>query len=463
MTTSRKSPTPIVRNDLVDEQVNKLFEFVAEISEEFAPESGDVRPTPDFTELVKQNFRKYFEDEVIPAIPSPAGGLVDATELRHEVAKKALLGLKISVLRRGAQDVFGSIPSRYSAEELAQVVAKSLDWDPDAVAQFVLDNEEHATEESWAYTSRLYALSPDFDISGDIESEIRQYLGRYIRVGVAQWYAFTDLQRIASGIRVYGRYMSYTTDVMEIDSIGKLRPVENVDEIAVDISTNSRIVEVDNASVRASKAAVFAATATFGEHTLGYVPNVGSEESRVKGEVHGSSMFLLNILENRIPNHVVTGMNLTVARFKFDNSDANDSNKPTLKAVRFEGNHILDSAQACRFIVVDGRPLANISFRLTLRRSDSGESTLKSSSTFPVKIAIERDHVHVTTGLGDDPLRASEAHELVKRAVQAEIINGHDSSALESLLSRMTERVEATQPSDRPSMLSTALRRTGGP
>lgn len=73
MTTSRKSPTPIVRNDLVDEQVNKLFEFVAEISEEFAPESGDVRPTPDFTELVKQNFRKYFEDEVIPAIPSPAG------------------------------------------------------------------------------------------------------------------------------------------------------------------------------------------------------------------------------------------------------------------------------------------------------------------------------------------------------------------------------------------------------
>ncbi|HEY1841455.1 MAG TPA: hypothetical protein VGG53_14770 [Mycobacterium sp.] len=448
-----------MRDELLDERANKLFNFVAEISEQFAPESEEEPTTPDFSDLLKRDIRRYLEDEIIPAVSLDSDDWIDKTELRHEVSKKALLGLKLSALRRGAQDVMESPPSRYSAEDLAEVVARSLGWDPDAVAQFVLDHVEEPTPDN-SHVSRLYALSPDPGITERIESEISQYMGRYIRVGVAQWYAFTDLKLIDHGIRVYGRYMSYTTDVEQVDSSAKLVPVRSSDEIAVDILPHIRIVEVGNSTIRASRAAVFAATAVFGEHTLDYVPNAGSDASRVRGLVHGSSLFLLNILENRIPNHIVTGINLTVARFKFDNTDVSDSSKPALTAVRFEGTHVLDSVQACRFIVVDGRPLANISFRLSLRRSDSGDQMSKSTSTFPVKIAIERDHVHVTTGLGDDPLRAPEAHALVKRAIQAEIVSGHEPSALEGLISRMAERAQATQPSDRPSMLSTDLRRT---
>lgn len=462
MAPTRKSPNLVMRDDVLNENVNKLFSLVSEISEQFTPESDEVITTPDFSDLLKNDFRKYLEDEIIPAVPLGSNDWIDETELRHEVAKKALLGLKLSALRRGAQDLMENLSSsRYSSEDLAEVVAKSLGWDPDAVAQFVLDHEEEPTTNR-AHSSRVYALSPESDVSVDIESEISQYLGRYIRVGVAQWYAFTDLQHTDSGVRVYGRYMSYTTDVAEVESKVKLLPVQSFTDMAVDISPKNRIVEVNDSTVRAAKAAVFAATAAFGEHTLDYVPNAGSEASRIKGQVHGSSLFLLNILENRITNHLLTGLNLTVARFKFDNSETNDSSKPALTAVRFEGSHLLDSVQACRFIVVDGRPLANISFRLSLRRSDSGDQTSKSTSTFPVKISIERDHVHVTTGLGDDPLRAPEAHALVKRAVQAEIVDGHDPSDLEELVFRMAKRAEATQPSDRPSMLSTDLRRANG-
>lgn len=458
MVTTRKSPHSVIRDDVLDENVNNLFNYVAEIADQFVPDSTEAIATPDFSELLKRDLRKYFEDEVIPAVPLGANDWIDKTELRHEVAKKALLGLKLSALRRGAQDLMENLSARYTAEDLAEIVAKSLGWDPDAVAQFVLDHEEEPTNDR-AHTSRLYALSPDSGITDDIESQISQYLGRYIRVGVAQWYAFTDLKLIDSGVRVYGRYMSYTTDVTQSEDGVKLLPVQNVNNLTVDITPKRRIVEVGDSTIRAARAAVFAATAAFGEHTLDYVPNAGSDASRVKGHVHGSSLFLLNVLENRIPNHVVTGINLTVARFKFDNDETTDSSKPALKAVRFEGSHLLDSAQACRFIVVDGRPLANISFRLSLQRSDSGD--LKSSSTFPVKISIERDHVHVTTGLGDDPLRATEAHALVKGAVQSEIADGHDPSALEKLILRMAERAEATQPSDRPSMLSTDLQRRG--
>jgi hypothetical protein len=231
-----------------------------------------------------------------------------------------------------------------------------------------------------------------------------------------------------------------------------LRPVQNTDDVVAHLMPARGVVEVGKSSVRAARAAVFAATAVLDQHTLDHVPQAGSDAPRVQGQVHGSSLFLLSILQNRIPRPSVERLNLTLARFKFDSSPGNDD-KPTLNAVRFEGNHLLDSSQACRFIV-DGRPLASIAFRLTLKRPKTEDPTAKLTSSFPVKIAIESDHVHVTTGLGDDPVESYQAHQLVKDAVWAELASGHADWKLGTLIERMRARAESNEPSSSPTVLS---------
>nr|WP_090281492.1 hypothetical protein [Mycolicibacterium komanii] len=449
-----------MRGEILQERVDEFFENLLDSSRRLQPSPDGPRSTPDFSQLLRDDLRRYFEDEVIPAVPSPSGGLVDETELRHEVAKKALIGLRVSALKRGAEEL-GAQSVGKRAEDWAEAIAKALDWDPDAVAKFVLDHEEDPTQEV-SHSSRLFVLDSSAR-TDEIESEVGKYLGRYIRVAVAQWYIFTDSQRTGlHSIKIFGKHMSYTTGLEQMLDRVELRPIPKIEEVAVEIHSSIGAVEVDNASARGAKAATFAAAAALNLHMRDYVPNTGSEDSRVKGQTHGSSLFFLDLLENLLPQYGMNTLNLMVARFKFDNSDPISSEKPALKAVRFEGNHLLDSSQACRFIAIDGRPLANISLRVTVPRSDDGSGSIKTTSSFPIKISIEQDHVQVTTGLGDDPLRSGDVHDRVKDAVWSEILKGQDGD-IGPLLRRMVERAESTEQSDRPSMLSTDLQRADGP
>jgi hypothetical protein len=453
MAVTRKSPKPIMRGEELERRISDLVDHVQQASNAFESEDRKDRATPDFSEFLERDLRQYFEDEVIPAIPSRDGGnLIDETELRHEVTKKALVGLKLSALRQAARDLGAAAPANARSEDLAESVARALGWDADAVAQFILDHEEEPTE-GHAHVSRLFGLTPEFPSAVDVESTILSYMGRYIRVGLARWYVFVDSAHTDYGVQLFGKYMSYTTDVEQAEDRVGLRPVSRIDDVAAHLMPERGVVEVGDSSARAARAAVFAATAVLGHRPLDYVPHAATAVDPVLGQVHGTSLFLLSILQNRIPASGVERLNLTVARFKLDSSAPSDDDKPTLKAVRFEGSHLLDSSQACR-LIVDGRPLANIAFRLTLKRSVSADSTAKPTSSFPVKIAIEPDHVHVTTGLGDDPLESRRVHEIVKDAVWSEMANGHQEWELYKLVQRMTERAESDEPSTAPSVLS---------
>jgi len=63
----------------------------------------------------------------------------------------------------------------------------------------------------------------------------------------------------------------------------------------------------------------------------------------------------------------------------------------------------------------------------------------------------------------DEPYADVHADTLPQRPTLVGVEGGLEPSALEELISRMADRAEANQPSDRPSMLSTDLQRTDRP
>jgi len=63
----------------------------------------------------------------------------------------------------------------------------------------------------------------------------------------------------------------------------------------------------------------------------------------------------------------------------------------------------------------------------------------------------------------DEPYADVHADTLPQRPTLVGVVGGLEPSALEELISRMADRAEANQPSDRPSMLSTDLQRTDRP
>ncbi|MCZ9633412.1 hypothetical protein [Rhodococcus sp. BH5] len=452
---TRKTQRQIIKEEVIDDRVSTLLKRVdALMNFDEGIDGTPERPhTPDFTKLLKEELKAHFEDEIIPAIPNASGGgYIDETELRHELAKKALVGLKLSQLREGAEEIGAPLVGVRTSEDVAAAIAKALHWDDEAVAKFVLENEEEPTDNS-GHATRLYPLTDDTADVDEISEAIARLMGRYIRVGLARWYVFDNLSRTSDAVSLFGKFMSYSADIDPTKDRASLRTVPKIEDVNATVVPARGVVEVSKAAVSAARAAVFAASAVLNQPTLGYVPNTGSGADLVSGKVHGSAEFLLSVLHDRLPQVGISSINPTVARFKLDSTgDSMNDDSPALKAVRFEGNHIFDSAAACRFLVEEGRPLANISFRMHLSFSDT-EAT-KQYSSFPVKIALESDHVQVVTGLGNNPQESRRAHDIVKAAVWAQVRNGHpEDSTLDQLVKRMKERASEAEPYDKATIL----------
>lgn len=468
MAITRRTPRSILREEVIDKRVTELLDRVNSLAGN-ALESGVVdRPaghlrTPDFSHLIRNDLKSYFEDEVILAIPESDGGSIDAIELDHELAKKALVGLKLSRLKEGAKEIGAPLTGAKTSEEVAAAVARTLNWDSAAVAKFILEHEEEPSESNAAHGARVYPLEADrIHTAETINAAVQTLVGRYIRVGVARWYVFDDVNFVGETTNVSGTFMWYTAEVDPTKDHAALHSVPRSDSVTASIVPYRNVIEVGNVSVRTAKAAVYALTSALLQPKLGYIPHTGSGSERVDGTVHGTVEFLLSILQDRLPRAGVLSVNPTVARFKFDSTeDSTDANRPHLKAVRFEGSHILDSVPACQLIVSEGRPLAAISFRMILDVSE--EDLGKSFSSFPVKISLEGDHVQVVTGLGDDPINSNRAYEIVRDAVLAEIEEGRpDYSSLDQLVERITERAVTGESSEKASILELRRNDAGG-
>jgi len=162
---------------------------------------------------------------------------------------------------------------------------------------------------------------------------------------------------------------------------------------------------------------------------------------------------MLDLIDNRLAAASATEPNLTVARFQMerDPSDARseEGDRPTLREVRFEGDHLLDSVVACRLIAIDARALLDLSLRVSF--TDAGPELAR----FPVRIGLERDHAIVVTGYGRHQPRASaNLHRGLMRAVERAFEEGVvNAKRLESLAERISAFARGNQEAEHATML----------
>lgn len=454
----RKIARAAVPSEMLDTAVSELLEYAARqgaaINDRLADDDDDdddddVRSVkPSIRDLLASNLRAALEDELIPATPMEGGGIAQS-EVDHEIAKKALIGLKVASLRQIARDM--RVPVSGNAEELASRIAYEYGWNAEEIARLVIRYEPEPEPER-GHVSRLFSTQVVEDLD-DVEQRLGIMAGRYVRVGVAKWFTFNRVDRAnVAALVVHGSYRSYRARVKEVGEDAGLDAEESVADARMTITTGTE-VEVAGSGAVAAKAAIAAVELSGGATALGYVPLAGAGAVSTPGVVHESSEFLLDILHTRLTRAGFSGINPTIVRFKLarDEDIVEEARRPALRAVRIEGEHLFDSVDASRLISAAGRPLVEISLRLSYPHDEHGKAA------FPVKIALEGDHVMVATGFGSAPEASGRVHALITEAVRDEMGKGRaDRHRLDALLLRFSERAEAAVTPDEANMLADA-------
>ncbi|HEX6392974.1 MAG TPA: hypothetical protein VFZ97_06000 [Acidimicrobiales bacterium] len=461
----------VIHSELIEDVIQQLNDYIAAMVPEVRREHERLAknivfrtlPDADHIDAGLDGFlRAALEDEIVPAVPVER---VDEQprimeyELRQEVIKKALVGLKLPALREIARQ--SGIPQSGGSEDLATRIARYYKWNDEEIARLVLETEsEPVPERGWI--DRLFAMEgpPDLQLTAE---RLGYVIGRYIRIGVARWFVFERIIGEPSDgqLELVGTVRAYQAVVdEEVVEHPHLRPNQQSDrQVSVVLTEGLSVVRVVRAPASDSRAAMVALRMVTGWSQLGYVPvriGVLSDETRQRFE--SSSLIMLDLITTRFRSAGIARLNLTMARFSIGQTQSRDaaepdeeSDRPRLKAVRFEGDYLLDSIEACRLIAVERRALVDISATAVSEPRPDGEV-----GVYPIRVALERDHIVVFTGFtAHGPLTAPAVHRQLWSAAVQEMQEGiANPEALETLLEKISTRAKSEIPPEHADIMN---------
>lgn len=406
----------------------------------------------DIGEYLGEGLRQVLEAEVVPAVEEADDSGMFEHEVEREIQKKALVGLRIQTLRRLAATL--GLDKRGRIEDLADRLARAYKYDEHAIAQLISENLDEP-EPDRRFSERIFPLVNAPDIDG-ISERASWSLGRFIRVGIARWIAFESIENVDSdGLKVIGALHSYkaylSTDDDEDVSLGSS---PSFTPVALYFKRGVSTVRVENVGASAARAALKALEAVSNVRSLGGIPGMGGDGLEgVLGTFDRHTVFLLDLIYNRVPRAGGKKINLTAAKFRMSREELleienPEDDRPTLKAVRFEGRHLLDSVPACE-LIAEGRALVDISLTVGQALGSSDEE-----ARFPCRFTLDRDHVAVMTGFGRIAGLAMDLHAALVQSAEQEIAHGIlDNDRLQELAERIAVFSKADTSPDRPTML----------
>lgn len=453
----RRRTRTVLHGEELERTVRELSDFAQERALELRRRSSHlVRQSsprkPEIDDALTHRLRAALEDEVVPAVQTSDGRILPE-EFDRELIKKALASLKAEGLRKVAHR--NAIEASGGLEELATRIGWLYRWDRERIAQLVLENEPEPTEER-SHVDRLYPLAeiPNLEY---VHGRLDYVLGRYIRTGIARWFVFETLDaEAANRLVLTGTQRAFRADITEHDEAPSVVAIaKNEHPVQVVVDRDSPLLRVRQGNTLESAAAVEALRVAARVQLLGGVPH--STHGITEGPALAfapASLFMLDLLATRFHSAGLRDRDLTVARFRIDEdrgrSDFGEAPKPRLRAVRFEGSHLLDSPPACKLLAEEGRALVDVAMTVKApRRPD------KQEGRYPVRVAIERDHVAVLTGFGVIPELSFEVHRSAVSAVSDEILLGlAGPESLANLAKRIEERARTSTPVERADMLT---------
>jgi hypothetical protein len=346
---------------------------------------------PDITDLLRNEIVSALEDEVMPATEAVSEhGILD-WELQREVAKKALVGLKLHKLKELAAEM--RLDKRGRSEEIADRIARRYRYDEQQIAQLILDNEEEP-EPDRGHVDRIFPLAEAPNVES-VETRLEPIIGRYVRVGVARWFVFEDLRRSGTRLRLRGALRTYrtfvTSEETEVEgeapvAVARLNASPSEASVELELVDGLKTLRVRSTAPAPARAASMALAVATECRRLGHLPFAAGGFEGPLGTFAQSTIFMLDFVYERLAKAGVHDRNLTVARFEIEKRDGSASTaeeeRPTLREVRFEGDHLLDSATACRLIATEGRALIDLSVRVSIRSHDD------ELVRFPVRLGL---------------------------------------------------------------------------
>lgn len=416
-----------MRVEEIDEILERFRVEMSGVADELAQataledEDQDDDRVPDLSDRADAALRAWLEDETLALVEPEGPSGIDAHELNQELLKKALAGLKGDALRDIANRK-KAVPER-KLDELTRQVARLYDWDPEKIAQLVLDYTEEPHETEGGLSTRIYTLADPADVTY-MANRLDYVDGRYYRTDIAKWFIFDDYKVQGPVLRVNGTLQSWkaSVDPSSEDKVTSDRDVAASSLVVRDGATTARVVDAKTHAVAKSMLAAFK-VATLAE-PLAYVPNAGTDAPVVASKLHPNTTFLLDIVTHRLRGPLFREKNAVLARFKYSNRAGVpkvSSKKPSLSAVRFEGENLLDSPGTCSLMWTEGRPLVDVTVSVAATVSET-DNTIR--ARVPVRIVLEKDAVLVSTGLISDSALGAEVHRSVVAQVEAAIVQG---------------------------------------
>ncbi|HET9197128.1 MAG TPA: hypothetical protein VFN92_02595 [Solirubrobacterales bacterium] len=463
MSTEPQKPEPreVLTAEELWGQVEDLLEIAVQRGLEAASQrTRPVRHTqrvlttnPQVTEgvddFIREEMRQLLEADILPVGDNDDEGMFEE-EVHREIIKKALVSLKSETLRNLAQEL--GVDKRGKVEHVAERIARVYRFDQHSIADLIV---EHADEPEPArrFLDRLFPIATLPSLQSLCE-ELRWAMGRYVRVGLARWFAIQAVELSDSTLRIEGMIRSYKAFVTQEDDKPTLGSSVSEVPVAVAIHQDHRFVHVERADASAARSCLRALNAI---SKLGYqdsLPLPSPSFPDDLGIFDPHTVLILDAIYNRLPHADAHKPNLTVAKFRMqpgedDAQELEEEERPSLRAVRFEGRHLLDSVPACQLIALEGRALVDLSLVVGVDSGQDGEEV-----RLPIRLSIERDHLAVMTGYGLRPKLAENFHETFIRLLERAVIDGVlDRHRLGSLARRIHSFAVAEEPADRPRML----------
>jgi hypothetical protein len=443
--------------DQLLDQIIKEGADVGRAAERAAVEAGRSAPEsrkPDLTASLVTDLRATLADEVVVSRPAEGDGVISEREEHREIAKRALAHIKLPQLRLMASDM--GLARGGNLEEVLDRIVNEVKADEEAIARLVIEYETEPPPER-RFLTRLFPLTTGVDDLAPTSARLRGYISRYFRVGIARWTVVDDVQGSAARLRLLSTYRYFTADAArEAEEDYSLRASRHSAQTELRVHAGRPFAQVDAPSVTAGRAAV-----TTLDHATSLEPATGGLSFSARpsgGPLFGwdpRTVFLIDLLSSRFRSDAIEVLNLTTAGFERSESATateESANRPAVRAVRLQGQHLLDSRPASD-LIVRGQGLVELS--LTLRWTEPDPAV-----TVPVTIRIERDNVAVTTGFGtNSPNVARHVHRLLVDAVECAYESPqHDSPQVQQLAREMSELAASPSPAEEARLFATTDR-----
>lgn len=447
----------VIRQEDLDDHLRRIVETAEEFgrqAEQAARETDDrivarrLPNKPDLTDTLITRLREVLEDEIVVAKPATGEALIEEREKEREIAKRALAHIKLPRLREIAEDL--NLPKGGTLDDVADRVVRAFKGDRAEIARLVVTYESEPPPER-RFTTRLFQIweAPD-DVTATAE-RVRLFARRYIRTGIARWFIIDDVTQAGTTMLMKGIFRFYRADATKQDEEYTLWADPDSASARLRLRTGETSTEVEAKGDRESRAIISAFQHASG---LRWRDTLPVSQRTPEGELQGwepRSVLMVDLLNARFGSDSIEIFNLNVAGFETApaSRDEEDSTRPSVRSVRFQGRHLLDSRTACE-LLVRGQGLVELG--ALVRYTADAEN----SYVLPVTLRLERDHATVMTGFGAHPVQAArDLQDLIVAGVRRSFRGGlMDEASLRQLAQEIRTRAEQDEPVNRATIFA---------